>query len=206
MKKLFSFSLSLLMISTICFAQTNEIEAVKLAYKNYAGAILIRDGDEAVKYIDKNAIIYYARILNWSRYADSATVSKLSLIDKFSVLLIRAKISKTEIMSLDGRSLYAFLINSIGSKPIQIKDVVVEGNTAKVQIGEDIQPSSYFTLFHKEEGEWKVDPIALFPQSEQYLKQMVAKSFGGDENSFCVMVAGMSTGKKPGREIWQPIE
>jgi len=208
MTKSFCFLVFLFFVSNFSFGQILPEDQIREVYKNYSGAISVCDGKEAIKYLDSRSANYYNRILKFVKTADSVTISTMSLVDKSTVLLFRNMLTKEELKSFEGLSLMAYLIDrKLGGRALLLSDLVVNGDSATGHIiGSGGQTTPQYPLFYKENDEWKIDITALFPISEPYMKKMVDKNFSGNENAFCLMVAGASNRKIPGREIWQPME
>ena len=83
------------------------------------------------------------------------------------------------------------------------------GNTKNKVSFVNGRPDGYAIIFHEngkveEEGQWKIDLTSLFPVSTMAFKKMADES-GENQNDYLFSLLEMITGKKPGTEIWQPI-
>jgi len=188
--------------------QTDE-KLVNQSYEKYTSAILADNPEEAVKYVDSRTIAYYKNIADLVKNGDSATVSALPLIDKITVLTIRAKGTKAEIMPLDGKGLLIYaikkgMVSKSSMKNNTLGEVTIEADAAKAALVVKGNATPYFIDFHKEQGTWKVDITSLFAIATPVLKQMQEGS-GQSENDFVTSMLGMAVGKKVGPEIWQKM-
>jgi hypothetical protein len=198
-----------LLTGQLTYGQKSEEKLVKKSFDNYKSAILNDKGEEAVNYVDSKTIKYYSDILELVKTADSAKVETLSILDKLMVFTIRHKTSKNDILSFDGKSLLVYAIksgmdgkNSVANN--SIGEVIIESDFAKGQIIVNGQKAPFYFHFYKEEGQWKIDLTSLFPVSAMAFKKMADES-GENQNDYLFSLLEMITGKKPGTEIWQPI-
>ncbi len=190
-------------------AQDHETEAVRAAFENYKSAILNDRGEEAVNYIDSRTVKYYSDILEQVKQADSLTLESLSLLDKMMVLSIRHRSTKEQIDSFDGKGVLVYAIREgmVGKNSVAnngIGDITVDGSFAKGQLNTNGQKAPFYFHFYKEDGAWKIDLTSLFPVSNMAFKKMVNES-GQTENGFLLLLLEMISGKKPGKEIWEPF-
>jgi hypothetical protein len=125
------------------------------------------------------------------------------------VFSIRHRTSKNDILSFDGKSLLVYAINSgmVGKNSVannSIGEVIIESEFAKGQFLANGQKAPFYFHFYKEEGQWKIDLTSLFPVSTMAFKKMADES-GENQNDYLFSLLEKITGKKPGTEIWQPI-
>ena len=201
--------LVLLIAGQLAYGQKSEEKLVKKSFDNYKTAILIDKGDEAVKYVDSRTIKYYSDILELVKTADSTKIETLSILDKLMVFSIRHRTSKEDILSFDGKSLLVYAIKSgmVGKNSVannSIGDVTIDNDFAKGQFIANGQKAPFYFHFYKEDGPWKIDLTSLFPVSTMAFKKMADDS-GQNQNEYLFSLLEMITGKKPGTEIWKPI-
>jgi hypothetical protein len=201
--------LFLLVKGQLTFGQKSEMKLVKKSFDNYKTSILNDKGEEAVKYVDSRTIKYYSDILELVKTADSTKVETLSILDKLMVFSIRHRTSKKDILAFDGKSLLVYAIKSgmVGKNSVannSIGEVIVEKDFAKGQLIANGQKAPFYFHFYKEEGQWKIDLTSLFPVSTKALKKMADDS-GENQNVYLFSLLEMITRKKPGTEIWHPI-
>lgn len=201
--------LFLLLTGQLIYGQKSEEKNVKDSFDKYKSAILNDRGEEAVRYVDSRTIKYYNDILELVKTADSAKVETLSILDKLMVFTIRHRTSKNDILRFDGKSLLVYAIKSgmVGKNSVannSIGEVIIESEFAKGQLLVNRQKTPFYFHFYKEEGQWKIDLTSLIPVSNMTFKKMADES-GENQNDFLFSLLEMITGKKPGVEIWKPI-
>ena len=201
--------LLLLLTGQLTYGQKSEEKLVKKSFDNYKSAILNDKGEEAVKYVDSRTIKYYSEILELVKTADSSKIETLSILDKLMVFSIRHRTDKNDILSFDGETLLVYAIKSgmVGKNGVvnnSIGEVIIESEFAKGQFITNGQKTPFYFHFYKEEGQWKIDLTSLFPVSTMAFKKMVDES-GEDQNDYLFSLLEIITGRKPGPEIWQPI-
>ncbi len=200
--------LGLFLYTTITLnAQQSDVRA---AFDKYKSAMLEDKGDEAVTYVDSRTIGYYEELAKKIRNADSVAIESLTLIDKMTVLIVRLKATKEEMLSFHGKSLLQYAINNgmVGKNNIvtsSIGAVTIEKNFAKGEILSNKQKTSVYFHFYKEEGNWKINITTLFPIAESAFKKMIEDS-GKSGNEFMLPLIELVTRKKAGAEIWKPLQ
>jgi len=208
MKKNTFLSALLLLLSTCCLAQDDK-EMIKQTFNNYKSAILNDKGEEAVNYVDSRTLKYYADILEVIKHADSSVINASSLIDKVTVLSVRHRATREEILSMDGTGLFVYAIKKgmVGKNSVMnntIGDIKIDNGFAKGQLLVSGQPTEIYMHFYKEQDHWKIDLTSIFPIGNAAFKDMVEED-GRPENEFIFMILEYLTGKKPGLGIWQPL-
>lgn len=191
-------------------AQKSEGSLVKKSFDSYKTLILNDKGDEAVKYVDTRTIKYYGDILKLVKSADSTTVETLSILDKLMVFSIRHRTSKEDILNFDGKSLLVYAIKSgmVGKNGVvnnSIGDITVDENFAKGQLIANRRKTPFYFHFYKEEGKWKIDLTSLFSVSTMAFKKMADDS-GQNQNEYLFSLLEIISGRKPGIEIWKPVQ
>jgi len=210
MKKSLLFLLMFVVLITSCKQQSTEIEPIRTTYEKYKTAILQDNGEEAVNYVDSRTIKHYTEILEKVKTADEATVNSLSFLDKLTILRIRISTKKEEIMSFDGKSLFAFAVKNgmVGKDGVSnqsLGEITNEGDFAKGQMLFKGQKTPIYINFYKENNQWKIDLTSLFPTSTIVFKKLVEES-GFTENEYLFELLEAVSNKKVGKEIWIPTE
>jgi hypothetical protein len=201
--------LFLLLTGQLTYGQKNGKIQVQQSFENYKSAILNDRGEDAVKYVDSRTIKYYGDILEIVITADSSKVETLPFLDKLMVFSIRHRMLKEDILSFDGKSLLVYAIKSgmVGKNNVinnSIGDVIINNDFAKGQFIVSGQKTPFYFNFYKEEGQWKTDLTSLFPVTNLAFNKMVDES-GENQNDYLFSLLETVTGRKPGAEIWQPI-
>ena len=207
-KSLLFFTL-FLTVNFSLYGQKSEEKLVRKTFENYRENILNDKGEEAVNYVDSRTIKYYGYILELVKEADSAKVATLSILDRLMVFSIRHRASREDILSFDGKSLLIYAITSgmVGKNSVannSIGEVNLEGNFAKGQFLTSGQKTPLFFHFYKEDNQWKIDLTSIFPITNVSF-QKIANDSGLGENDYLFYLLEIISGKKPGREIWQPV-
>jgi hypothetical protein len=209
MKKISHVLILLLFVTSACFAQKKEQQAVIQAFENYKSSILEDRGEEAVKYVDSRTIEYYGDILELVKTADSTKISSLSLLDKLMVFSVRHRTSKENILSFDGKQLLVYAIKSgmVGKSSVannSLGDVLVDNDFAKAQFVNNGKATPFYFHFYKEQQQWKMDLTSIFDISNMAFSKVREQS-GQAENEYLFTLLEMITGKKVGPEIWQKV-
>src|SRR6266542_1557343 len=208
MKALLIFTMTWLIIS--CNGQTkDDAKDIKDCFAGYKSSILENKGDEAIKWVDKNTLNYYGKMLQLAISADSKTVSNLGILDKMTVLTVRHRIPKEEVLKMKGNSFFTYAINSgmVGKNSVmtlEIGDIEISGNLAKGQLVVNGQKAPLYFQFNKENDKWKIDITSIFPASIIGLKQVI-KNNGLTENEFILNALRGLTGKEADVSIWKPL-
>lgn len=194
----------------LAHAQNTDERLIRKSFDNYKTSILNDQGVEAVKYVDSRTICYYSEMLFKTKYADSSSVSSLGIMDKLMVFSIRHRANKRDILSFNGKDLLVFAIKEgmVGKSSVAnntIGDIKIDGKFAKGQLIADGQKTPFYFHFYKEDGIWKMDITSLLPIGEAAFRSM-QQSSGMNENEYLFKLLEITTGKKPGRDIWHKID
>lgn len=187
----------------------HDTTLIKACFNGYKNAILSDQGKTAVSFVDSRTVNYYTDILQKTKTLDSAGIDKLSIMDKLTILMLRHRATKEEIMQLDGRSLLVYAVERgmVGKNSVQqlsIGEVMIRGNAAEGQIIVGVAPTSLAYNFYKENGAWKMDITSVLPDGNNAMKKVV-KDSGQPENEFLIMLLENATGKEPLKNIWKPL-
>jgi len=182
---------------------------IKACFNGYKNAILSDQGKAAVSFVDSRTVKYYTDILQKTKTLDSLGIDKLPIMDKLTILMIRHRATREEIMQLDGRSLLVYAIERgmVGKNSVQqigIGEVMIRGNAAEGQIMVGEAPTSLAYNFYKEDGAWKMDITSVLKEGNAAMKKVVQDS-GQPENEFLIMLLENATGKEPLKNIWKPL-
>jgi len=194
-------------LTTSVFGQVNEEELVRKSFDGYRTSLMNNNEEDVIKYVDSRTIKYYSDILDLVKNADSTKVETLSLLDKLTVLTIRHRVLKEDILSFDGKTLLTYaikngMIDKSSVSNISIGKVTIDFNFAKGQFILNGQESPYILNFYKE-GQWKFDLTSTFPITIPVFQKW-ANELGGP-NKFIFASLKLLTGKTPGPDIWHPV-
>jgi hypothetical protein len=191
-------------------AQNIDKKLVLVSFEKYKEYILNDNGEEAIKYLDSRTKKYYNDILKDVINADSNRIEKLSLMDKMMILIIRQRVSKEEILNMNGEKLLIYAINNgmVGKNRASkngIRNIYINKNFAKAELEASEKINPIYFHFYKEDGIWKIDLTALFNISNQAMKMLVEQS-NQSENEYLLYLIELVSKKAIIETIWQPIE
>ena len=198
----------LIFISINCYSQSDK-ELVLKSFDNYKNAILTDKGKLAADFVDSRTMNYYSTVLDKVKMADSLEIDTMGIIDKLTVLTMRHRVSKKDLLSFNGKDLFVYAIDNgmVGKNSVvnaELGDVVTNGDFSKAEFVVNGQKTPFFFHFYREDKIWKVDITHLFSLGTMALKKMVEDS-GETENDFITNILEVLTGKKPSENIWKPI-
>lgn len=188
----------------------HDTTLIKDCFAGYKNAILADKGSEAVAFVDSRTVKYYADILQKTKSLDSIGIDKLPIMDKLTILMLRHRATKEEIMRLDGRSLLVFAIERgmVGKNSVQqlsIGEILLKGSSAEGQVMVGKAPTALAYNFYKEEGKWKMDITSVLPEGNAAMKQVV-KDSQKPENEFLLMLLENVSGQEVSPDIWKPLK
>jgi len=172
-------------------------------------ALLRRPGEtQALGAIDSKTINYYNVILSEGKSADSIKISSMSLVDKITVLGIRARATKQEILNMQGSDAFLFAIKNgmVGKSSVinnSVGAIIIDKGFAKGELLVTGKKTSVFFHFYKEKRGWKLNLTELFSMGNTTLKQMI-KDSGKSESEYLLEILSLMTGKTLDYEIWHP--
>lgn len=210
MKKHILFAFLFTILGTFAFAQKSEEKLVRECFEKYRTDLLNDDGVAAAEDVSIKTLQYYTDLLELTKTADSSNIETLSVMDKMMVLILRLKVSKEEILSLDGKGLFVYAVN----KGMVGKGSVANNTVGEIKINKDFAAAQFIAKgaktemyfeFYKEAGSWKLDVTSLFPMAIMVFDKMIADS-GKSENEFLLPLIEASTGKKVTTETWLPLK
>lgn len=204
------FFILLLFSGMLAHAQNGEDTLVRAVFEKYRSDLLNDRGSEAVKSVDSRTIQYYSDLLELTKTADSSKIETLSIMDKMSVLIMRLKIPKEEILSFKGEDLFIYSVNHgmVGKGGVSrnnIGKITVDGNFASAQLMAKGISSEIHFEFYKENGSWKLDLTSIFPLTTLIFDKLILDS-GKSENEFLLPLVEAASGKKVTPETWLPLK
>ena len=189
-----------------CGADERSIHACFDAYKR---AVLESDGESAVEQVTKGTIEYYANVLDLVFEASAEKTRALPLVDRITVLLIRARVEPERLRQMDGRQLFIYAIDHgmVGKSSVirsDLGDVAISGDYA---IGDALSAGKRSGIqwrFYREGGRWRMDVTSVMTAANIALLQVIRDS-GEEENQFVQKLVAMTLGRDPGEDIWEPL-
>jgi len=194
--------ISLLAITNKVLAQQDSSFILK-NYRLYQQAIANRNGAEAAQFIDSSSLAYYGKMLDWVNTADSLTLSRLSLIDRLTVLNFRHMDTTKKIASFNEKKLFQFAIDTeiITSTEDSLGHVQVDKEEAVGYLKNNEDQDSVKITFRKENGRWKVDLVSQIIQSGEVIKALLSTSELAENDYLFYLLENMS-GRAPDPAIW----
>ncbi len=189
-------------------SQTEIDEAkIRACFNAYKNSILTDQGEAATRYVSERTIQFYDSMAFLARTADSLQLDSLSIIEKLTVLTLRARTPNELLFSYEGRGVFIFAINSgmVGKDDIRNNDIgkiYLDSTFARAMMEVNGVESPLAMHFHLEEGEWKLDLTSLFHITNNALEEVIQDS-EMTENQFLEFVISYGLkGKEPFHEIW----
>ena len=206
MRKIFGL---LCIIILSCTSNTKEDEtSIKQTFDGYKAAILADQGKKAIEYLDKHTIDYYSRLLELTKKADSLEVDKLNVLDKLMVLIMRLKLNKDELKSMDSKGLLEYAINNgmIGKESVEqssLGNIKVKNDKGEAEYVVGGKKTPLFIEFYKEAGGWKLDITSIMDESIEALNAKIREE-GMTENDFVKGVIESRYEEPVTSELWTP--
>jgi hypothetical protein len=204
MKKITIIALTLIVFS--CSSKKQDVENVQKTFNSYKNAVLQKNGTDAIKFVDKTTIDYYAKMLDHAKNIKSNELQNLTLLDKLMILSLRHRATSTELNSFNDESLLIWAINSgmIGEESVKnatMGTIEIDGNNAKGQFINNGQSTPFYYKFVKSGETWKIDLTSMFSVSEKGLIQL-ARQQNMTHQEFIYYLLEMTTGKEVNPNIW----
>lgn len=201
--------LTILFKPSFANADTTDAHQIKEVFERYRYAILNDEGKLAFQCIDSRTKKYYGQLYQWILKDDSMALEKHSLVDKFTVLAIRAKASKQEILGMDSSTLFMYAINhgmvgKNGASNQKIAEPIADSTFGKAALMLDEKETSVFFHFYKEDGQWKMDISHLLPMANSSFRSMIEES-DMTENEFIFDLLRILEGRTPNHTLWLPL-
>jgi hypothetical protein len=192
-------------------APATDEDALLAAWREYRSCLVSRDGKRALAVVTQESIDEYGRQLTLALKATRDEVRELDLLDRYTVLMLRARVSPERLRNLDGRSTLALAIDRgwVGSelpREVVVKRIAGDmGYVSFVKEGEEIPIQIPF--MRRVDGTWRVDLVELVrfirPAFSKVLQDL-AKQENTDVNGAILVVLERLVGEKPKDSIWDP--
>lgn len=194
---------------TVAVGQTSDRLLITKVFDQYKSAIINDQGKKAVAVIDASTRNYYIQILGSIKTADSATIESLTLVDKITILAVRAKATKEEIIAIKDVDAFVYSIDEglAGKGSVsnnRLGKITITGTTAKAQAVTAGKPIPLYFTFNKENGSWKMNLTDLFAIANDGFKELI-KDSGMPEQEFLLLVLSDMTGMEQTMELWKPV-
>jgi hypothetical protein len=148
-------------------------------------------------------------MLDHVRKSDSTVIRQLPILDKLMIFVVRHRVPREDILSFNAQSLLKYAIQNgmVGKNSVlnnTIGDISIENGSAKAQLVVDGNLSPLNFEFNHEDGMWKLDLTSVFKATGAAFQAM-ADGSEMNEDEYIFTLLEMMTARKPGAEIWAPV-
>jgi len=191
-------------------AQATSRDSVKATFEAYREAVLAEDDQAALAQIDRNTLAYYQEIRDHAVASDSQTVTKLPLIDRVMVFMMRQRTLPDELVAMDGAGLFRYavrqgMIDKEGTEKQALGEISIMGGLAKAQIVQEGIPKTEFFTFRRQDQIWKLDLVPILERAGKGMGQTI-RQYQLDENEFIFNVLKFGLEEDLKENLWQPID
>jgi hypothetical protein len=192
-----------------CFNRKQEQKKILDTWKKYRTAFSNNMGQECSKYIDFETVNYYNHLLTLVKTADSSTVEQLRMDQKLSVLLARHTIPRSEILKLNGVTLFESLVRRDEGGGLKetpnIEFLSVTPTTAEAQVIDSSGKPGLKVVFNKEKDLWKVNLAYISGQIGKSDWSQIVKESGKTEHELLNTILELANNKTPTNAVWHPL-
>jgi hypothetical protein len=173
--------------------RTPDQAAVVENFTQYRSAILRRDGEAAVSYIDSATRDWYALAVKDALTAGRKEFHELDLMRKLMVVRLRQQFSASELRQFDGTKAFVTgvergLIDSGNASEEALADIRIKGEDAEASTEE--HPGRYSLRWRKEQGEWKFSFVAMLTALNMVLeRQLVVRRMSQEDYVLAILNA-----------------
>lgn len=182
---------------------------VRETFLTYKTAVILSDGAGAAEVVSSGSHDHFRSLAEQALTFDRSALLQVELTERLYTLLLRVTLKPTDLDGMSGSELVAFTIDRgwigrNGAPRLEIGTSVIEGDSASAAIlRPDGEESPYDLQFVRQQGEWRLDLVALMElihvafQNEQ-------KNSGLSEDEFVMRMIEHGTNQTVGPEIWDP--
>ena len=188
-----------------------DAAALVKVWEDYRRALIERNGAAAVALVTPASVADYERVRQLALTLSRAELLQADTLDRYLVLMLRARLSGTELRGMSGADLLRISVEKgwVGSNlPGGIKFLRIDGDSAFVTIVRDgARSASEIPVLKRVDGRWFVDLIELTRLSRPALLALFSKladAGGTDVNAAMVAVIAKLIGARPPDTIWDP--
>lgn len=194
-----------------CGSSAEDEAAIRETFQGYKGALLDGRGGDAADLVTSETIAFYEETSMVALQAPEAELRERPVVDRLQVLTLRHRMTAAQLRSMGGRDLFAYAVDEglIGAEQVEtldIGEIEIEGDTASGAIvtGEQEVDLARWR-FLRQEGQWRLDLLALFPLTEFALEQ-AADDAGLEVDELLIQALEISSGERVSPDIWQPLD
>jgi hypothetical protein len=183
-------------------------ELIRQVFLSYKEAILQRQGQSAVTFVNRPTLDYYARMKAIALEGKEPEVRQLTPMNKIMVLSLRHRVLADDLRGMTPEDVFVHAINQgwIGKNSVLDSDVgqiQVFGKDASAEYVKGGKPTPLKYRFTKEDGKWKIDLTALIPIADHAMSMLIEQE-KLDEDKYIISLVEAVSGKKVSPSIWQP--
>jgi hypothetical protein len=182
---------------------------VRETFLTYKTAVILSDGAGAAAVVSSDSHTYFRSLAEQALTFDHADLQQIALTERLYTLLLRTALQPNLLDSMSGSELVAFTIDRgwigrNGAPRLEIGTSVIEGDSASAAIlRPDGEESPYDLQFVRQQGEWRLDLVALMELIHVAFQSEQEKS-GLSEDEFVMRMIEHGTKQTVGPEIWDP--
>lgn len=184
--------------------ESSDPEEIRETFNDYKAGVLDRDGAAASSLISSETLDYYDDIRQLAATAGPKKIGQQSIANKFLVTRARLEVGANRLKKMTGKELFEYGVRkswiSEGATVRQeLGDIAVSGDVANAEVNGG-GPTSYD--FFRENGEWKLDFIAILRSFNVFLQSQASES-GQPDDEYLFLLLESITGKSVPRSIWR---
>ncbi len=200
----------LVIVAFGCKSKKPDKEQIRDALTGYINAVSNNLGAESIKYIDSNTVRYYGQMIPLILKADSNTVSRLRIDQQLLVLVVRQTMPLGKIKSLNGASLFEYLVQigmceaGKGLDKYYFDIHVEKRDHGYILLIDSNNVSGVKFHFNREFGQWKIDIPSIASLITKSMWRNLIEESGKTEKEFVQQVVELSTGNRLNDSTWHP--
>lgn len=188
-----------------CDKRAAEVIAVD---EQYDRCLDSNDGEGSVKFITRDSLARYDRLLPVARTATAEQVKAMTNTDMIEVLFMRLLLGSELHKPIDGRTYFVKLVNkgwTSSTSSVQRTKVKVnsKGTTATVTYRNPEDGETFNSYWVVEDGTWKLDLLADLRNHDSDFKQ-IASELGMTREQVAFEYIELETGETPPSDLWNP--
>ncbi len=209
----FPVSLCIILLCFVSCTNGNEKQLISNVWNKYKVSLSDKNGEQAVKYVDKNTIRYYSRYVNSIKNDDSVAVAGLCLTDQILILSARQMMTEYAILNMTPQSLYSFCVQKDFLSSQQMSDtkidkIIITGDSASGMV--DFQGKYAMPIeFRKEDAEWKINFVSMLTKSSKDVSAYMEKQIheqGMTTSQFIYSMLSQLDSKPVSTSIWNAVK
>lgn len=192
-------------------AAAAPVDDVRESFIAYKSAIIEADGEAAAAVVTQNSRDYFRMLADQALTLDRAGLHQIHLTDRLYAMLLRHSLDRTTLEKMSGSDVVSYAVDEgwigrNGASQLRLGHYEVDGDHASGTIlRPDGLKSSFKMEFVREGGKWLLDLVALMKLTRTAFEYAVQQS-GLSEDEFVILMLEQGSGRKPGPDIWNPMQ